>query len=319
MVEDRLAVTSRDDESFGSRERSSIGRRTFHRKAPELSREVGKMKNSTSPRKSARAEVAWITLAVCLFAWVRISAETTGGQAQPGSASRTAADRIPFGTILPVVLDTSVSFEKCKTGQMLHGKIAQEVPLPNGSKIRKGSPVVGHIVSLTRNANGAGAQIAMQFDSVYMIGQWVPVVTDLRAIAGFMAIQEAQTPEEAPNEGSPYNWLPTTQLGGDSVYGVGGKVMSADDPAKVIGRSVGDGVLVPASAKEGSKCRGEVDGNDKPQAMWLFSSDACGVYGIEHLKIAHAGRTNPKGTIVLASDTEKLSLRNGDGLLLRVD
>ncbi|MGB2636291.1 MAG: hypothetical protein WAM58_20340 [Candidatus Acidiferrum sp.] len=103
--------------------------------------------------------------------------------------------------------------------------------MKNGSKIRKGSVVEGHIVSVTPNSNATGSQVTMQFDKVYVAGQWVPVTTNLRAIAGFMAIQVAQTPEEAPNEGTPYNWLPTTQIGGDSVYGVGGKVMSADDPS----------------------------------------------------------------------------------------
>ncbi len=72
-------------------------------------------------------------------------------------------------------------------------------------------------------------------------------------------------------------------------------------------------------AKGGTKCRGDMNDNDSLQAMWVFSSDACGAYGIEHLTITHAGRTDPKGTIILASDVDKLSLRNGDGLLLRVN
>jgi hypothetical protein len=251
--------------------------------------------------------------------FILFPAFASGYQAQSSNAEAPTAVRIPSGTILPMVLRTSVSFGKCKAGQILHGKLAQDVLLPSGSKIRKGSVVEGHIVSVIPNANGTGSQVTMQFDKVYVAGQWVPVTTDLRAIAGFMAIQAAQTPDEAPSEGSPYNWLPKTQVGGDSVYGVGGPVMSAEDTSKVIGKSVGDGVLVPASAKEGTKCRGEMNGNDSLQAMWVFSSDACGAYGIEHLTITHAGRTAPKGIIVLASDVEKLSLRNGDVLLLRVN
>ncbi len=226
---------------------------------------------------------------------------------------------IPTGTVLPVVLRTSVSFEKCKPGQVLQGKIAQDVPLPGRSKIRKGSTIEGIVVEVKPNAIGAGTEVTIQFDKVNMGGHWVPVVTNLRAIAGFMTVEAAQIPEEAPNEGSPYDWLPTTQIGGDSVYGLRGPVMSADNSSKVIGRSVGDGVLAQVSAKEGAKCRGAMGSNDQPQALWVFSSDACGIYGIEHLKIAHAGRTDPRGVIVLASDTQKLSLRNGDGLLLRVD
>ena len=65
--------------------------------------------------------------------------------------------------------------------------------------------------------------------------------------------------------------------------------------------------------------RGELEGNDNPQALWVFSTDACGVYGIEHLNILHAGRTDPVGKIVLASETRNVKLKNGDGLLLSVN
>ena len=239
----------------------------------------------------------------------------TGGNGAPPSS----AIPIPSGTILPVVLRTPVSFEKCKAGQVLRGKIAQDVPLPNGSKIRKDSTILGHVAEVAPGANGAGTRVTIQFDKLDLEGQWVSIVTDLRAIAGFMTVIEAGIPEEAPNEGTPYNWLHTTQIGGDSVYGVRGPVMSSEDTSEIIGRSTGDGVLAQVSAKEGSNCRGAIDGNNAPQALWVFSGDACGTYGIEHLKIDHAGRTDPKGMIVLASQTRKVELRNGDGLLLRVD
>jgi hypothetical protein len=229
-------------------------------------------------------------------------------------AANAKGERISAGTILPVVLRTSVSFEKCKVGQMLEGKIAQNVPLRDGSALRKGSAMQGHILDVAPGANGAGAKVTIQFDKVFLAGQWVPVVTDLRAIAGFVAVQEASVPTEAPGEGSPYDWLPTAQIGGDSVYGQGGPVMS---DSKVIGKSVNGGVLVKVSAKEGTNCRGGE--NNRPQALWVFSGDACGVYGIAHLKIEHAGRTDPKGTIVLASESQKLKLNHGDALLLRVD
>ena len=93
--------------------------------------------------------------------------------------------------------------------------------------------------------------------------------------------------------------------------------MSWKNASEVVGKSVGDGVL--ARPREGAECRGELEGNDNPQALWVFSTDACGAYGIEHLRIVHAGRTDPVGKIVLASGTQNVKLRNGDGLLLRVN
>jgi hypothetical protein len=245
----------------------------------------------------------------------------TGSVAQSqatNSVGTSQENKIPAGTILPVVLRTSVSFDKCKTGEILRGKIAQNVPLPNGSTIHRGSKIQGHIVEVTPATNGAGTKISIQFDKLYLAGQWIPVTTNLRAIAGFMAVIESGVPDEAPAEGAPYTWLPTTQIGGDSVYGVWGPVMSWNDASEVVGKSVGDGVLARPRAREGAACRGELEGNDKPQALWVFSADACGSYGIEHLNIVHAGRTHPVGTIVLASETQFVKLRNGDGLLLRV-
>lgn len=227
--------------------------------------------------------------------------------------------KIPAGTILPVVLRSTFSFENSKAGQIVHGQIAQTVPLPDGKRIPRGSRVEGTIVQVTPASGEGGPRLSVQFDKVKVGTQWVPMITNLRAIAGFMEIQEAQVPQEAPDQGSPHNWLPTTQIGGDAVYGVAGPVMSAHDTSEQVGKAVNDGVLVRVSAQEASNCRAAVNGNDRPQALWVFSSDACGVYGIEKLKIAHAGRTDPKGVIVLVSEKGKLKLRSGDGLLLRVD
>jgi hypothetical protein len=266
--------------------------------------------------KFAQKEV-WTRLAllaaISLLGAMALSAQTS--TAPPNKL----ADSIRSGTILPVVLRTSVSFQKCKPGHAVSGNIAQDVPLANGVKIRRGTAVEGQIMEVTPNTNGAGQQVSLRFDKIYWHGQWVPIVTDLRAFASSVAVMQAHVPEEAPNEGSPYEWLPTTQIWGDSVYGRRGQVMSADDPSEVVGKSVANGVLVQVSAKEGSKCRGAADGNDSPQALWVFSSGACGIYGLDNLSIVHAGRTDPKGTIILASSsTRNVELRGGDGLLLRV-
>ena len=240
-------------------------------------------------------------------------------QTASNTAPLSTLNTIPAGTILPIVLHSTLPFEKCKPGQLLRGKISQDVPLPNGGKVHKGSTLEGQVIAVSSDANGVGSKVTIRFEKINVAGQWVPVVTNLRAIAGFMTVIDADTPQEAPNEGSPYNWLTKTQIGGDSVFGVGGPVVSFEDDSKLVGVSTSDGVLGHVSAKAGSKCRGVVDGNDTLQALWLFSGDACGAYGISHLRIVHAGRTDPKGTIVFASDTQKLSLKDGDGLLLRVD
>jgi len=89
----------------------------------------------------------------------------------------------------------------------------------------------------------------------------------------------------------------------------------------MVGKSVNDGVLDQpnAASRQGKECRGAVDSNDSPEAMWVFSSDACGTYGLTSILVAHAGRTEPVGVIVLVSEKGRLKLPRGAGMLLRVD
>jgi hypothetical protein len=52
-----------------------------------------------------------------------------------------------------------------------------------------------------------------------------------------------------------------------------------------------------------------------PQALWVFSSDACGVYGMSGVRIADSGRTT--GPVTLAR-SGKIEIRSGSGMLLLV-
>ena len=52
--------------------------------------------------------------------------------------------------------------------------------------------------------------------------------------------------------------------------------------------------------------------------MWVFSSDACGTYGLSQIRVTHVGRTEPVGVIVLTSEKSQLKLPSGAGMLLRV-
>ncbi len=223
------------------------------------------------------------------------------------------------GTILPVRLNSSLSSAKSKPGQVITGRVMQDVPLPTGSKIPEGSKVVGHVIAVTPATGGASAQISFQFDKLVSSHQTTPIATDLRAIAGFMEVLDAQTPTTGPDNGTPSNWWITTQIGGDVLYGVGGPVTAADNAERLVGTGVDSGVLSQVSAKPGTNCRGVIDGNENPQALWVFSSDACGTYGLEHVKISDAGRSNQAHLIVLSSDTARLVVASGAGMLLRVN
>jgi len=131
-----------------------------------------------------------------------------------------------------------------------------------------------------------------------------------------MAVEQAQLPETGPDRGTSENAWTTDQNGGEVVYRGGGPVANG---LVSVGKPTTNGVLVHVSGKPGTKCRGEIEGNDRLQALWVFSSDACGVYDLPDLAIVHAGRTNPIGEITLASDKGEVNVRAGGGMLLRVN
>ena len=224
--------------------------------------------------------------------------------------------QIAAGTILPVRLNHGFSSKKTHVGQFIMGRIMQDVPLPNSEKIPEGARVLGTTLSVTPAGRGGGGQISLRFDEIEVHHRKAAIVTDLRAIASFMEVQYAQIPETAPGFGTPYTWVTTDLIGGDVKYGVGGPV--TDSASQVVGQGTFSGVLARARARSASHCRGELNSEDRLQALWVFSGDACGVYGLNGLKIVHAGRSAPVGEIFLAVDGGEVNVRAGSGMLLRV-
>ncbi len=227
-----------------------------------------------------------------------------------------AQSAIPAGTILPVALNSSLNMRKVKAGQVIAARVMQDVPLSPGSTIHAGAKVTGHVIAV-KPANGAGgAQMSFRFDTLVFSKRQLPIITNLRALASMMAVEAAQLPEAGPDRGTSQNAWTTDQIGGEVVYRGGGPVA---DGLRTVGKPTTDGVLVHVSGKPGTECRGEIDGNDRLQALWVFSSDACGIYDLPDLAIIHAGRSNPVGEITLGSSKGDLKLQGGSGMLLRVN
>jgi len=222
---------------------------------------------------------------------------------------------IPAGTILPLQLNSSLNSRKSKPGQAVTARIMQDVSLPSGERIPIGSEAMGRVLKVVRAANGKGAEISFEFDTLEISKRSIPIVANLRALASMMEVEQAQLPTTGPDRGSSENSWITEQIGGDIVYRGGGPVMNGFE---VVGRPTANGVLVQVGSHPGTKCRSDVGGNDYPQALWLFSADACGTYGFSDLRIAHAGRSDTAGQITLASDEGDINVRSGSGLLLRV-
>ncbi len=174
---------------------------------------------------------------------------------------------------------------------------------------------MGHVVAVSPATKEGRAQLSFEFDTLVVGKRRVPITTNLRALASMMGVFETQIPNNGPDRGtSDASWT-TTQVGGEVVYRGGGPVANG---LHTVGDPVPNGVLAGIAAKPHSKCRGDLDADHRPQALWVFCSDACETYGFPDVSILHAGRTPPAGQIVLISDHGDIILRGGSGMLLRV-
>jgi hypothetical protein len=223
------------------------------------------------------------------------------------------SQEIPGGTILPVQLDSTLS-RQTLAGQALKATVMQDVPLTNGTRIPAGAKVLGEVTAV--DSSNSGLRISLKFDQLTVDKTVLPILTNLRALASRLEIDGAQLPLVGSDRGTPANAYTTVQVGGnDVVYRGGGHVMSASD---VVGEPVREGVLAHPRANLVRGCRGTAEGNVPVQAMWVFDSDACGVYGFDSLRIVSTGRSIPLGEITLVTARSDLKIRGGSGMLLRV-
>lgn len=233
----------------------------------------------------------------------------------PSAEALPAATPIPPGAILPIRLSHGFS-DKSRPGSAISGRVMQSVPLPNAETIPAGATIRGTITAIQRATNGASPTVSFTFNELEMHHQKFSISVDLRAFASSMQISLSQIPEVSSGFGTPTPWADTVQIGGDYVYGAGGEV--TDQHNEKVGKALLEGgVLVQVRAQPGTPCRGDLGDSDRLQALWVFSADACGVYGLQGVKIAHAGRTDPVGVVTLAAESGQVKVGSGSGMLLR--
>jgi len=222
-----------------------------------------------------------------------------------------AAQDIAAGTALPVTLNSTLDAKKDKRGEKIEAKLMQDVPLSAGEKIKSGSHVIGHVVEVTKPASG-GSRVVLKFDQLEAEGKMIPLTVSARAIAAMESVYAAEVPIDAESNYESSNEWTMRQVGGDIVNRGRGFIASGDT---IVGKWKGAawGKLTPPL--DGG-CPVS-DGNDREQALWVFSTSACGLYGFHDVKLVHAGRTDPVGQIALESEQD-LHVGDGSGWLLIV-
>jgi hypothetical protein len=232
------------------------------------------------------------------------------------SRSPVKSSQLPVGLILPVRLQDSLELKGAHKGAPLEGHITQDVPVPGRDKIKMKSVVRGSVLGVAQDSDGVGVSLTMAFTQIEDHKLTLTLSTSLRAMASYEAVRTSQTPWTGADTGSPSGWANTTQIGGDIRYGDGGLVRNTKK--QKVGKGVIGGVLVHVAANPARGCGGPAPGEDNLQALWVFSADACGVYGLKNVKIVHDGTTDPVGEITLHFPKSDMKLEGGTAFLLQV-
>jgi len=265
-------------------------------------------------RRGVAGVLAGAVVLSCVVALFAKSLGTAGSP--PGGGPVEGAPQIPGGTIIPVSLDGGLKAEDARNGDVVELRVKQEVPLPHSGKVAARSKIMGYVASAERDSDGTGLNLSIRFDKLQYGDKTVPIVTSLRAMASYQAVRWSQMPQGGADAGTPAGWGTTVLIGGDIRFGDGGKVRTA--AKQVVGKGVRGGVLVHIRADTEKGCEGPVNGEDYPQALWVFSSGACGLYDLKGVTIKHSGGSDPLGEITLSFDKERKKLESGTGMLLRI-
>lgn len=224
--------------------------------------------------------------------------------------------QIPVGTVLPVMLNTTLDSARSKPGEAVNARLSQDVSLASGERIPAGAKIQGQVVASSPSVNSAPSHLSLRFDRLVTQGNQVPILVSVRALASMLEVFDAQLPVGTFDDygTSSSDWT-TVQVGGAAVYRGDGTVRSA---MEVIGHATDYGA-VTAKLQPNPKlgCPADHDAAEREQSLWVFSPWACGTYDFDDLAIAHHGSTSPVGTIELTS-SKTIRIRAGSGFLLRV-
>jgi hypothetical protein len=225
-------------------------------------------------------------------------------------------EQLPVGTVIAIVLDHTVDSRSAKPGQHIVARIAQEVPLDDKRVIRAQSRVFGEVTEL-ENVLGQ-AKLGLRFDRLELGKAEVAISTKLRALASPLDVSSAKM-DSLGGDGTVHGSETTVQIGGTSVVYRGGGTVE-NEKGEVIGKPVHGGVLAVVTNPAGSKCA-SIPVTTTPQAVWLFTPNACGVYGFRDIQFENGMDAKP-GEILLIRKNKKewqltgIKLPAGSAMLL---
>ena len=216
-------------------------------------------------------------------------------------------------TTLPVVFTEPVSADHSHIGDSVLARTSQAVRLANGTVLPAGAKVTGHVVAAspfvfdkTPYAHQKQASLSIQFDSLLLDGQIVPLNITVRAMADPITSWNARTPKVNDDTSSPA----VTQIGGDELNRSRAEVVSPQGDVVAYNRRGG----VYAHLISNHSC----DGSSVEVSVGIYSASACGLYGFADVSAEEVGSPVKPSTLTLVSTRVSPKIWKNSTALLEV-
>jgi hypothetical protein len=220
-------------------------------------------------------------------------------------------------TTLPITFTKSVSADHSRPGDLVVARTTQVIKLSDGREVEPGALVTGHVITAkpftydrSPYAKQEESLLEVQFDSLTVQGEKIPLHVYVRAIADPIASWDARKPKS-----SDLDSLGTlTQVGGDQLIPSQNEIRSRD--GDVVGYNKHGGAFAHLIANSAGSV--QCDGSNTEQAVSIFSASACGMYGFTGTSLNTAGSISDPSHMSLSSTHGSPKIWKNSAALLEV-
>jgi hypothetical protein len=225
-------------------------------------------------------------------------------------------------TTIPVIFTKTIDVAKAHSGDSIDARTMQEVKLPGGTQLPKGTTVRGHIVEVRAFSFDSTPYVVQQpsvlsihFDQVLTKNGAKTISASVRALANRLTAEEASYPHRTDETDA----VGTMELIGGGSFNPLSKEVLTDD-GDIIGYNRKGGVFARLLSAEYQTryAHFECRGSGGEQSVAIFSPMACGVYGFDSTYMAENGSGEKPGTFRLESRHHSVKLYTHSAALLEL-
>jgi hypothetical protein len=256
-----------------------------------------------------------------------VSANRSGASASNSSASAASANThraqagAAGGSEMNATLSKPVDARNAKPGETVTATNDRDAKAPDGTPIKRGSKLVGHVTNarpLDKSAS-AGAEgesmLSVVFDkAILKDGREVPLNATIQAVSAAQSAAALDSNMGGTGMSGGGFGAGSVRGGGGLVRGAGGSVTGGLGAAGSLAGGVGSGVSGTAGGVAGGNLHsaGAIGG---VSSSGMLTSGSRGVFGIDGLEFASSSFGSAQGSVITSS-TRNVRLDGGTRMLL---